>query len=296
MTHEPTTITENVIAISITRTRWGVNRKVSSERVTTTAERQMVSANKRLIKDDSYKAIQSVDHAIRMRVASVALPSPLGDGTYLVPMALVEQLDADLVAFAVQRQAAVDAFVEAYPSLVEAAKAKLGDLFEASDYPPEEDVRGRFSLTWRYLAFETPSQLQHVSDKLWQDACARNDAALAETADLIRQTLRATALGLVDRIRERLTPGPDGEPKIFRRSMVDNAVSFLETFELRNVTSDDELPAAVTKMRAMLKGVDPRVLRDDDVVRATVQRQAAEITKQLDAMVVDTHVRQLGDD
>lgn len=90
---------------------------------------------------------------------------------------------------------------------------------------------------------------------------------------------------------DRLTPDASGKPKVFRDSLVANMAEYLETFPLRNVTSDDALAALVDQAREMLRGVSPKDLRSNEGLRDATARNMAEIKAALDAATT-TRTRQ----
>lgn len=57
--------------------------------------------------------------------------------------------------------AAVERFLEDYPTLVQGAEKRLGELFSAGDYPTVEALRGKFSfsVTWLPFTKAAPEQL-----------------------------------------------------------------------------------------------------------------------------------------
>jgi hypothetical protein len=92
---------------------------------------------------------------------------------------------------------------------------------------------------------------------------------------------------LIGHMVERLTPGDDGKPKVFKGATVDNLSEFLSTFDMRNLGDSAELEAAVAKSRALLDGVDAQLIRDEEGVRNAVAVGMAKVKAQLDQMVVE---------
>lgn len=67
---------------------------------------------------------------------------------------------------------------------------------------------------------------------------------------------------LVSHLCERLAGSDDGLPKVFRDSVVSNLTEFFERFRHLNVSSSQELDQLVERARQVVRGVEPKHLRD----------------------------------
>jgi hypothetical protein len=54
----------------------------------------------------------------------------------------------------------VEVFLAAYPRLCQEAAGRLRTLHNPADYPPMEEVRSRFTLSWQYVSYGVPEQLR----------------------------------------------------------------------------------------------------------------------------------------
>jgi len=111
--------------------------------------------------------------------------------------------------------------------------------------------------------------------------------------DAGRQFLRALMLELVKHARERLEPGPDGKPKVFRNSLVKNIDEFLDTFQMRNIADDTELAGLVSQMRSLAAGVVPADLRTSDSLRRPWAAELGRIETSISSMIVEKPSRQI---
>jgi hypothetical protein len=108
---------------------------------------------------------------------------------------------------------------------------------------------------------------------------------------MTQQLLRVRALGLVEKMQDKLKPGPEGKKKVFRNTLFTNIQEFLDDFEALNITSDAQLAQAVDTMRSLLTGVDMDEVRKSDDVRSQLQEQFAQIEEELGAMVTEKPIR-----
>ena len=92
---------------------------------------------------------------------------------------------------------------------------------------------------------------------------------------------------LVAHLRDRLTDQPDGTQQRLRESTVQKLREFLETFDFRNVTDDQELKEQVERARHLLGGTTTDAIRNTGELRARVREGMAEIAQRLETMVSD---------
>jgi hypothetical protein len=285
---------DNAIALCVTIGRLGVKRKVSSGKVAvrdateeTPTDPRALAVSKELIDCAEYDAIQTIDNGFRVDLVKVALPSPLRRGMYLVPVGLVSRVSNAIEEYEGRRRSLVDAFVAAYSGAVRSARARLGTLWAADDYPHVDDVRAAFTVRTRWESFGVPALLERVDADLFRQERGRIQAELRDAQEEIRTALRAGLADLVSHLSERLAPGPDGKPRIFRDSAVRNVTEWLDLFQHRNITGDAQLAELVTQARSVLRGVDAESLRRAPMIRDSVRAGLDEINERLAPLVTE---------
>lgn len=242
--------------------------------------------NKVLIDSPEYSEIRALDGAIRGYLRSQALPTRLAGGRYLIPVKLVEKVDARLAAFGQQRQELVATFCDAYPRLVEEARARLGDLFSERDYESAEAVRAAFLMETSIAALEIPGDgLARISQALYERELRKAQASREQMVGEIRDGLRYAMADLVNALVERLTPGEQGERKRIMASHVERLREFVDAFGARNVAGDQDLEALVAKARGLVAGVDVKELRRDTSVRDSLSGGLEVVKRALDGMI-----------
>lgn len=301
-------IYSKTMALALDRSKFGNRRKVSMGAVEVSvvdaaqaegenkADKNMLSLSKRLLKSAELKAIDAIDNEAASYLFDVCVPSFFRPGIHLVPLAAVDKVDAKLTDLKAQRATLVETFIAAYPAAVEAMREVLGELFNPLEYPSDDAMRQQFAFSWRYLNLGAPTQLQSVSAKVYAEQRQQIQAQVNDAAMEIRTMMRGTMAELVKHMVDRLTPDPDGKPKVFRDSLIKNFNTFLENFELRNVTNDAQLQALVADAKKLIAGVDPKTLRDNDAMRAAVVSGVEKIKVSLDTMVVSGRAINLDDD
>ncbi|MDD5060689.1 MAG: hypothetical protein PHN44_00190 [Candidatus Marinimicrobia bacterium] len=298
-----TNLLDNAIALSVTISKIGTRRKVDSRKVQIKEsegeqpESDAIAVNKELISCPSFDAITKLDGDFRTRLYKLALPNPLfRNGTYLIPVSMVEYIDEMVETYKNERANKISAFVADYRNAVTDARSRLGGLFNINDYPDIETVRGSFQVVAQYIEIGLPAALGSISPEIFNRERAAFNDKLVSAADEITAAMRESFKELVDHMVERLKPGADGKPKIFRDSLVNNFKEFMDTFSARNITNDTDLEALVSKAKDILGGKSAEDLRNYDSIRENVVSGISEIKEQLSGMVIDAPKRKFNFD
>jgi hypothetical protein len=263
----------------------GNSRKINSSQIEVDADKSLVRASKMLLDSPELESVRSLDGEIRRYLYSMCLP--FEPGIHLLPIPLIETVDPKLREFQEKRQELVDLFLVAYPKLCQEAAVRLRTLYNPLDYPPTDDVRSQFTASWQYVSYGVPEQLRAVSERMFQEE--RNKAAerMAEAYTEVRQVLREAMVELVAHLRDRLIDQPDGTPQWLRESTVEKLREFLDTFDFRNVTDDEELKEQVERARQLLAGTTTDAIRNTGDLRARVREGMALIAAHLEVMTSD---------
>jgi hypothetical protein len=286
-------IFDRAVCLSLAVGCLGTRRKVAAASIQVDADKDMLHVSKAILESKELDAIKTLDGEMRTWLGKRALPSPFRRGTYLIPLDLVEQVDAKIGEYQEKRRTLVDAFLAVYDKSVEDARKRLNGLFDAADYPGADKVRATFYVDVRYLAFGVPEKLEGIRKDIFEREKAKAESQWREASDEVRQALRAGLADLVDHMVERLQGNGDGKPKVFRGTLVENMTEYLDLFDPRNVTDDTQLAQLVERCRKTLDGVDADALRASDAIRTKVREGMAQVQATLDTMVIDRPARRI---
>ncbi|MHA2642862.1 MAG: hypothetical protein V2G41_09465 [bacterium JZ-2024 1] len=282
-----------VIGVEVTICRPGMRRKVSVDVLEVDADKDLLHLTKEIVRSPEYERIVRKDNEIRRLIRRYTLPSFISRGVYIVPLSLIYPLDNALNDMRLERENLVELFLRAYPSYISEARLRLRSLFNESDYPPVEALREAFDVKVRYICFDTPLVLQEVNSELFRREAERARQEWDRALEEMKKLLRVTMAELVDHMVERLTPGPDGRPKIFRDSLVENMLEFLDLFEVKNLANDRELAAVVSRARDLLQGVTPESLRRSQHLREATRSGLEQIKGAVDSLIAPAPRRRL---
>lgn len=250
------------------------------------AEGKFLSAGKKLL-DTSHPAFKAVT-AIRGRAVaywkSTSLPFP-EPGIRLIPQGSIGEFNEQMSCLRDELNEAVLQLNEHYDELRHAARGRLGDLFDPSDYPTT--LVGMFAIEHDFPSVEPPPYLRQLSPELYQQECQRVQSRFDEAVQLAEQAFIEELARLVDHLTERLSGAEDGKPKVFRDSAVTNMTEFFERFRSLNVRSNEQLDELVGNAQRVVRGVEPQQLRDSQVLRQNISTQMAAVQAGLDQLLVD---------
>ena len=259
------------------------------------ADSASLSASKKLLdtKHPALRAASKVRHAAVSHWKSNSLPYP-ENGVRLLPRADLPAFERRMAELQTElSEAAAD--VDAHRGeLVNRARRRLGDLFDPADYPPS--LAPLFGLSWDLPAVEPPDYLRRLSPRLYQQECDRVRQRFERAVELAEQAFAAELAALVEHLRERLTGGEGGGPRVFRDSAVENLSEFFERFRRLSVGGNEELSAVVAEAEGLMRGVEPADLRANTGV-SWLQNRVREgldgVADALDPLIADAPRRRV---
>lgn len=276
-----------VFFLLIRRGSLGNTRKVANAEVIKDKaefDQGLLRVSKTLLESTELRAINTHDYLLRKWLTNTCLP--FETGLMLLPKGFLVNAKAKLKEHAEEREALIDAFVAAYPAAKLKAKENLKELYDDADYPPVEEIKSKFTFECKFIDFKTPESLKEIDAELYAEEKAKEKANFTNAIESVTSIMRQTMFEMVEHLKDKLTPGPDGKPKILKESAIANLKEFLETFDLRNISDDKELAIEVAKAKALLGGTNAQAIRNSDEWREKIRAGMEHITTNLGDMVV----------
>ena len=288
---------QRMAAARLSFTWLGVRKTLTAEQKARAAEPfgaqdSYLSAGKKLLdtSHSAFKDVTAVRGQIQAYFRTVSLPYP-EPGIRLVRQDQLSAFDDQLTGYRVQLSAAVSELNSHYDELQAAARQRLGELYDARDYP--DSLLGLFSVDWDFPAVEPPDYLRQISPELYEQEQARVVARFEQAVQLAEQAFTSEFARLVSHLTERLSGSDDGKPKVFRDTAVTNLHEFFERFRSLSVRSDADLELLVDQAQQLLRGVEPQTLRQDQSARQQLTQQLSAVQGTLDELLVDRPRRNL---
>ena len=215
---------------------------------------------------DHLKKIEKYAAKCRAWNSSQTLPWMKGVG--LLPMENFFKYREQLATMEANFYALVKDFIIAYPQIKNDQAFKLGKYYRADEFPDVETLPRRFKFEYNFLPVpesgdfrinceaRVKADLQEQYDKMFQDKLAE---AMRDPWDRLH--------AMLSRMSERLADNDDGTRKIFRDSIIDNAVELCDLLTRLNVTKDPELEKARRMLEQSVTCMDVSDLRNDEGAR-----------------------------
>jgi hypothetical protein len=256
------------------------------------AEGAFLSAGKKLLdnRHPAFKAVTAVRNRAISYAKSVSLPYP-EPGVRLLRQDRIDQFDVQMREFCEELDQAVQKLGDHYAELQQAARQRLGTLYDPSNYP--DSLIDMFSMEWEFPAVEPPDYLRQLNPQLYEQECQRVQARFDDAVRLAEEAFTSELARLVSHLTERLSGQEDGKPRIFRDSAIGNLQEFFARFQDLNVRSNEELDRLVTDAQRIVQGVEPQSLRDNGALRQHVSTEMSRVQSVLDGLLVDRPRRRI---
>jgi hypothetical protein len=250
------------------------------------AEDRYLSAAKKLL-DTGHPAFKSVT-AIRNRLMSywrgVSLPYP-EPGVRLIRRDRIDEFVEYMTGFQGELEAAVAVLDSHYEHLRQAARDKLGHLYNPADYPMS--LVGLFRINVDFPSVQPPDYLRQLNPELYQRECERVQQRFNEAVRMAEDAFIGELSKLVSHLTDRLAGNVDGKPKIFRDSAIENLTEFLARFRQLNVRSNEQLDSLIEDAQRVIRGIEPQNLRENAGLRQHVAAELSRVQSVLDGLLVD---------
>lgn len=238
---------------------------------------------KALFPPQALECIKKLDNEARGYHAEVTLPWDNGIG--ILPAPLVLEYQKKMNDFRGKREQLVEShFLAQYDKWIEWAKSAHNGTFDADNYPPLEEMRGKFA--FRSEPLPVPES-EHFSSTLasllgtdTETVNRRVNEAVSEAQrELVRRVL-APVKAMAEKLAEIPKNGKDDI--VFRDTLVGNVQQIVELAPKLNICGDVELDILVKEIADKLGSIQPADLRKDKAQRAKVQESAAALMKRLE--------------
>lgn len=253
------------------------DRKASDE-VTTAkqADSRAARVNKHLL-GGPVKAHQAVISAAgKAREIHYRLTLPWGDtGWRLLPVTTYMQYESEMLRAMAEFDASVTEFVAEYPVLREQAKARMGDLFNETDYPAT--VADKFSIHSSFMPVPVSGDfrvelgetvVQQVQEQTRKDVERMCKGAMDDVWSRLRE--------VVEKAADKLAT-PDA---IFRDSLIGNIKATADLARKLNLDNDANLDWAAQQAEE-LTNLDPQILRDHQGIRNDVHQKLTALVEKM---------------
>jgi hypothetical protein len=284
-------------AVKLSFSWLGTQRKLSDTQTKQAADTfhaatDLVTASKRLIdtKNETYRTLTAIKSQASSYWRSMTLPYPQ-EGVRLIKQSDVAPFEDKMREFRERLAAAAANLQLEYETIKNAAREKLGDLFNPSDYPAT--LEGVFDVRWEYPPVEPPNYLMTFNPELYEQEQQRIQHRFESAVVMAENAFAEQLQEMVEHLIERLTDDPGGEKKVFRNAAVENFKDFYENFRRMNVRSNAQLEGLIQQANDLVSGVDVKELRKDKNLRQDLSQQMSQVKTALDNLITNAPRRRI---
>lgn len=227
----------------------------------------------------SGKLEQVTKIANAVRTWHYTFTQPWGDnGDRVLPMTMFADYRARLTEYETQFSTAVNSFLNEYDTLVAAAAFQLGDLFNREDYPTREHITDKFGFRYAFQPMPLSGDFRvDINEQGLAELKSHYEGVMTDRAQTMMKDAWDRLYDVLSRMSERLGDDVDGngeaKRKIFRDSLVDNAVDVCKLLKHFNTTNDIKLETMRQQLEDAMRGVDAQSLRDSDLLREQTKQK-----------------------
>ena len=280
---------EKTVVLDVCFRRPGIRRKGKLSLVETDADRTLLSLGKKIVDSPEYNDISTVVRKFKDWIKARSTPTgSLREGAYRIPIDLLTEVYNRLAVAKAEYAEKADAFCAAFPALKEAAKERLADQYDESNYVSTQRLRSAFRVDHRLIDYGVPNATL-VGEAIHAAEAQEAEVELKQAAEICKTALRVSMLEIMTHFQKALGSRPDGKKAILRETTYERTLEFIDLFAKRDIFNDTATKALVEKARTVLSGgngfVDSNELRTNEGFRMQVEAATGEIVAKLGALV-----------
>jgi len=237
--------------------------------------------NKALLARHALSDIQAASNAARQAHYSLTAPW-LDDGARILPANLYMKYCEEMREHRKRFETAVETFFDGYDTYVDQAQARLGDMFDANEYPTMSQLQHKFTFETMIAPIPDGDDFrvdlsQDVIDTLAVDVENRTRDALTATTQHVADKISETVTRIAERLKNYKPATADAKASgMFRDSLIQNAHELVDILPDLNIADDENMKAAINDLRNLTR-FDADRLRYDPIIRGTIATEADDI-------------------
>jgi uncharacterized protein YozE (UPF0346 family) len=200
------------------------------------------------------------------------------DGSRIISNANYLEFTAKFRAHKSEFDHSVSEFLTAYPMLRAQAKAKLGDLFNETEYPTVSGLAQRFACDVSFMP------VPDIGDFRVEILDSEKRAFLDSMATVERNAMRDCWSRLHD-VTSKAAAKLSDPTAIFRDSLLENVLEMCALLPRLNITDDSDLELMRRKVESAVSKLSADTCRENPHVRASAATDLDSITRAMSAFM-----------
>ena len=280
--------------VALNVSQW-TGRKLDKEITAETNERHNASEdagryNKLLLEKHRFERINAAVTALRDLHYKYTKPWA-EKGIGILPNVVHVEFSNKLRKLEREYNEAADEFRDKFAEAIEERKRKLNGMFNPSNYPDPDEIRGKFKLVVK--TYPVPDADDFRSDVLDDATVADIKRELVESNEtILTDAMKHTAKQITEvvghmaeKLREYGEREKSGKRVFFFDSLVENVRDLASLLPAFNLTDDPKLRKIAARISKELTHDDAKVLRENDAAREAVAKSAEDILKDVSVLL-----------
>lgn len=240
-----------------------------------------------LVDPDALKPITKLRTEIRNRHYELTLPWDDAGGRIISAAGYMTYRD-EMRQYGYRMDTLANEFAAEYPQLRYDAQRSLNGLWNGSDYPSDESIRGKFSFRTRILPVPESDDFRVAVGDDERDAIRQQiqnavESQLGSAMGDVSRRIRDVVSHMSAKLKQYACDA-NGVKNPFRDSLVDNIRSLVDLLPSLNLTNDPRIHEVCVDMRADLTRWTADSLRVSDSTREQVAEKADAILRKMDSL------------
>ena len=228
------------------------------------------SFNKRLLPKEALKPVRNVENKIYGKHCELTVPWYF-NGVDFLPSKLFLNYTEVMRALKDEHAAAVSALVTQYPVFRANRAKELGTMFKVEDYPPPDVLRNSFNIDIKFMPVPDAADFRIDLEKEELEKLQKDlGRDLTNAQSQAMRTIWARVMETLDHVYDRLS---DPE-RVFRDSLLDNALQLSELLPGFNITGDPRMELVAQGISSDICKYSAETLRTDPDARLSVATAA----------------------
>lgn len=208
-------------------------------------------------------------------------------GLRLLPTAQYFKYHKAMTDLENQWRSATNKFLQSYQWEISQAQAKLGDLFDASEYPTTDALTSKFAFNLNYIPLPDAGdfRIDVGNDAVDEVKSSYNDYYSRQLTKAMEDVWTRLHTALT-RMSERLDYDADDDKRVFRDTLVSNVTDMVELLDVCNVTGNVQMTAMRDKLSDAMYGITADALREDAHTRMETKRAVDDAIASLPSLEV----------
>jgi len=166
----------------------------------------------------------------------------------------------------------VQAFLDAYPTLISMQAFQLGQMFDREEYPDVQEIANKFRFNAAFLPIpETGDFRVDVGNEAMEEIRERYEREYQQRLENAMNDVRERILSSLRHLSERFTDTEDGERKRFRNNILENFAETIASVRALNLTKDQAIEAMADEAENAIKHVEVDELKESKEIRDDVR-------------------------